>query len=135
MLINIRRKLSQCQRGQALVEFTLAATAFLVMLMALIDYSLLIYHKHAINRAAYEAARVGASGFSGTRITDAEARANAVLTTHKLYTARATVLVQDVSLSLPSVEAVVSYPYDFMLIPLPLPTINLTTTATMRREG
>ena len=52
-------------KGQALVEFSLAITIFLVLLMAIVDFGMSIYKYNGVSEAAREIARVASVHQSG----------------------------------------------------------------------
>ena len=71
--------------GQALVEFSLAITVFLVLMMAIVDFGRAIYQYNGVAQAAREIARVTAS-HEGTDFTTTAGRSpetNAVIATQR----------------------------------------------------
>jgi Flp pilus assembly protein TadG len=67
----------QNQRGQALVEFSLALTVFIFLLMGVLDFGMSIYKYNGVSEAAREIARVASvhqgSSFSSLEISAVEA--------------------------------------------------------------
>lgn len=65
------------ERGQALVEFTLAITVFVFLMMGVLDFGMAIYKYNGVSQAAREIARVASvhqgSSFSSPEITAVEA--------------------------------------------------------------
>jgi Flp pilus assembly protein TadG len=68
--------------GQALVEFSLAVTVFLVLLMGLVDFGSAIYKYNGVSQAAREIARV-TSVHPGTTIGSISTEMAAVIATQK----------------------------------------------------
>lgn len=65
------------ERGQALVEFSLAFTVFMLLMMGVLDFGMSIYKYNGVSQAAREIARVASvhqgSSFSSPEITAVEA--------------------------------------------------------------
>ena len=79
------RQRAQQDRGQALVEFSLAIVVFLVLLMAIFDFGRAIMQYNGVAQAAREIARVTAV-HEGTDFTTTAGRSpetNAVIATQK----------------------------------------------------
>jgi hypothetical protein len=73
------------ERGQALVEFALAITIFLVLLMGVVDFGRAIYQYNGVSEAAREIARATAT-HPGTDFTTSAGRSpetDAVIATQK----------------------------------------------------
>ncbi len=62
-------------RGQAVVEFSLAVIVFLLMLMAVVDFGRAIYQYNGVSQAAREIARVTSVHPGGTLGSSAETTA------------------------------------------------------------
>ena len=73
------------QRGQALVEFSLAIIVFLVLVMAIFDFGRAIMQYNGVSQAAREIARVTAvhEGTDFTTPAGRSAETNAVIATQK----------------------------------------------------
>lgn len=73
------------QRGQALVEFSLAIIVFLVLVMAIFDFGRAIMQYNGVSQAAREIARVTAvhEGIDFTTPAGRSAETNAVIATQK----------------------------------------------------
>jgi hypothetical protein len=81
--MNARR--SRDQRGQALVEFSLAIIVFMLLMMGVFDFGRAIYQYNGVAQAAREIARVTAA-HAGTNFTVPAGRSpetNAVIATQK----------------------------------------------------
>ncbi len=72
-------------RGQALVEFSLAITVFLILMMGVFDFGRAIYQYNGVAQAAREIARVTAvhAGPDFTRSAGRSPETNAVIATQK----------------------------------------------------
>jgi Flp pilus assembly protein TadG len=66
-------KLVKCQRGQSIVEFTLAAPLFFAAFYAIVEFSHLFYVRVTVQHALDEAGRYMSTG-QGQSSTDANAR-------------------------------------------------------------
>jgi hypothetical protein len=70
-------------RGQALVEFSLALTVFILLLMGVLDFGMSIYKYNGVAQAAREIARVASvhqgSNFDSAEITDVIATQKALI--------------------------------------------------------
>jgi Flp pilus assembly protein TadG len=69
-------------RGQALVEFSLAVSVFLVLIMGIVDFGLSIYKYNGVSQAAREIARV-ASVYQGPTNFGVSPQLTAVVATQK----------------------------------------------------
>ncbi len=158
------RKLSKTcahRAGTATVELALVAPLLLLLLMGIIEFGLLFEHFMLLKNAAREGARTGATGNSTTAIADRVENAAAQLPTEDLTTTQkygvydegswTWYTLADVSggegimNNAPAgalVKVEVSYPHSLIATGI-LPgledepgsgTINLTATATFRRE-
>ena len=69
----IRSSARRDARGQALVEFALAITVFVFLMMGVLDFGMAIYKYNGVSQAAREIARVASvhqgSNFSSTEIS------------------------------------------------------------------
>jgi Flp pilus assembly protein TadG len=79
------RRQANDERGQALVEFSLAIIVFLVLLMAVFDFGRAIMQYNGVAQAAREIARVTAvhEGTDFTTTAGRSAETNAVIATQK----------------------------------------------------
>lgn len=73
------------QRGQALVEFSLAIIVFLILMMGVFDFGRAIYQYNGVAQAAREIARVTATheGSDFTTVAGQSAETRAVIETQK----------------------------------------------------
>jgi Flp pilus assembly protein TadG len=81
----MKTRCTRDQRGQALVEFSLAIIVFLMLMMGVFDFGRAIYQYNGVAQAAREIARVTAV-HAGTDFTTAAGRSaetNAVIATQK----------------------------------------------------
>ena len=78
----IRSSARRDARGQALVEFALAITVFVFLMMGVLDFGMAIYKYNGVSQAAREIARV-ASVHQGSNFSSAEISA-VVATQHGL---------------------------------------------------
>jgi Flp pilus assembly protein TadG len=81
----VKRERTPSERGQALVEFSLAIVVFLVLVMAIFDFGRAIMQYNGVAQAAREIARVTAV-HEGTDFTTPAGRSdetNAVIATQK----------------------------------------------------
>jgi Flp pilus assembly protein TadG len=64
------------ERGQSLVEFSVALTVFVMLLMGIVDFGMGVYKYNGVSQAAREIARVASvhqgSAFSSSEITAVE---------------------------------------------------------------
>ena len=58
-------KRNQSSRGQALIEFSLVALTFFILVFALIDFSWLFFNQMMMQNAVREAARYASTGDQG----------------------------------------------------------------------
>lgn len=77
------REETRAWKGQALVEFSLAVTVFVVLLMGVVDFGLSIYKYNGVSQAAREIARV-ASVHQGTFFGSSPQITNVVATQQQL---------------------------------------------------
>ncbi len=147
--------------GTATVELALVAPLLLLLLMGIIEFGLLFENFMLLKNAAREGARTGATGVSTTAIADRVENAAAQLPTEALTITQQYGVYDEGSWTwyalgdVPADEGIinnaptgafikieVSYPHPLMATGI-LPgledepgsgTINLTTTATFRRE-
>jgi Flp pilus assembly protein TadG len=127
------------QEGASLVEFSVIAPLFVVLLFGLVEFGMAIYDKGVLTNASREGARFGVV-YSNPRKTSTEIR-NKVQTylTNAGFTATATVNVTGAGgNSGDSMTVTVSYPYHFTVLPNFVSgltgTMNLTANTIMLME-
>lgn len=81
----MKRQRTRDDRGQALVEFSLAIVVFLILMMGVFDFGRAIYQYNGVAQAAREIARVTAvhSGTDFTTTAGRSAETNGVIATQK----------------------------------------------------
>ncbi len=127
------------QEGASLVEFSVIAPLFVVLLFGLVEFGMAIYDKGVLTNASREGARFGVV-YSNPRKTETEIR-NKVQTylTNAGFTDTATINVTGAGgNSGASLQVTVTYPYHFTVLPNFVSgltgTMNLTANTIMLME-
>jgi Flp pilus assembly protein TadG len=127
------------QEGASLVEFSVLAPLFVVLLFGLVEFGLSIYSKGVISNASREGARFGVV-FSTPRKTTGEITAKVQeFLTKSGFTDTANINVTGAQGASGSpLSVTVAYPYNFQVLPAFVSglagTVNLTSNTVMLME-
>lgn len=132
-----RRLLSsapQDRRGATIVEFAIVAPVFLMIILALFEFSWINVVRHTADNAAYEAARTVM--VPGATAAEAVTEANQLLSAVGARNARVTVTPSEITTSTSQVTVRVEVPMDSnaLLLPRFTPGLELRSQATLRTE-
>ena len=126
-------------KGQALIEFALTLSIFLLILAGMIDFGRMIYTKHTLDKVTREAARAGAVETDPEEaVKTAEGVAKNIMGQFKI--GEGTRIQADV-VKIEGADAIsVSATQRYLSLFSSakggwIPPVNLTSTATMRKEG
>lgn len=130
------RRLLNCERGIAALEFVFLAPALLMLAFAIIIYSLWFTAQNGVREAAVEGARAAVTGLSTTeRATLARTRALEVMAAHSSFTGGGTPVVTTAAVGSNGFSVTVSYNMSASplmrygaIVPLPAPNITATET-------
>jgi hypothetical protein len=127
------------EKGQSLVEFALLLPIFLLILVGIAEFGRGWMTKNILTGAAREAARAAAAETQANAFNSAKTIADPILASAGIpLTLQVGDFDDSVDTPVPTVSIIITYQYPLIIggfIPGLLgPNINLTGTATMRRE-